>query len=100
MPRFRQVFNKDTGKYQLVEIGAAPTSRGHAIHGDIDAFKSIVDGSVISDRGQLREHNLRNNVVNTDDLRGEGRNSSSSPRWSQEVKREIYERINQLERKR
>ena len=99
MPKYRQVFNAETGKYQLVEVGTAPKSSGHAIHGDIDAFTSIVDGTVISDRRQLREHNLRNNVVNTDELRGEGRNSSSSPRWSQEVKREIYERINQLERR-
>ncbi len=43
---------------------AARKSSGVAIHGDIEAFVSPVDGSVISDRKQLAEHNKRNNVVN------------------------------------
>lgn len=41
---------------------------GHAIHGDITPFVSPVDGSVISDRKGLREHNKRNNVVNADEF--------------------------------
>ena len=33
------------------------------IQPDIDTFKSVVDGSVVSSRRQLAEHNKRNNVV-------------------------------------
>jgi len=65
MPRYRQVINED-GSSTLVEIGASrPTHHTAAIQGDIEPFVSPVDGTVISDRGQLREHNKRNNVVNT-----------------------------------
>jgi hypothetical protein len=41
-----------------------------AIIGDIEPFVSTVDGSVISSRRDLREHNARNNVVLTADLKG------------------------------
>ena len=65
MPRYRQVINED-GSSTFVEIGTGrPTHNTAAIQGDIQPFVSPVDGSVISDRKQLREHNKRNNVVNT-----------------------------------
>ena len=38
-----------------------------AIHGPIEPFVSPVDGTVISDRKQLREHNKRHGVTNTAD---------------------------------
>ena len=65
MPRYRQVINED-GSSTFVEIGTSrPTHNTAAIQGDIEPFVSPVDGTVISDRKQLREHNKRNNVVNT-----------------------------------
>ena len=36
-----------------------------AIHGDIDSFRSPIDGSIIDDRRKLREHNKRHDVTNT-----------------------------------
>jgi len=39
-----------------------------AVHGDIQSFVSPVDGSVITDRKQLREHNRKNNVVSADEF--------------------------------
>ena len=42
-----------------------------AIHGDIQSFVSPVDGTVISDRKQLREHNKKHNVVNTSEFNPE-----------------------------
>ena len=45
-------------------VGAASAS----VHGDIVSFVSPVDGTVISDRKQLREHNKRNNVVSADEF--------------------------------
>lgn len=61
MARWRQ--DSKTGK--LIPIDdAARAQSGHFVHGDIESFVSPVDGSVISDRKQLEEHNKRNNVVN------------------------------------
>ena len=47
---------------QLVPKDAA-TARHHLVQGDIDPFQSHVDGSVVSSRTTLREHNKRLNVV-------------------------------------
>lgn len=69
MPRWRQVFNEETGKSEFIPIGdghsrvAAP-----AVHGDIQPFVSPVDGTLITDRKQLREHNKRNNVVSASEF--------------------------------
>ncbi len=40
-----------------------PSSSAPSVHGDIESFVSPVDGSVITDRKQLREHNLKHGVV-------------------------------------
>jgi hypothetical protein len=40
-----------------------PKEASHAVFGDIESFVSPVDGAVITDRKQLREHNERNGVV-------------------------------------
>ncbi len=64
MARWRQ--DSKTGK--LIPIDEAAARRdgsGTSLHTDFEPFVSPVDGSVISDRRQLREHNKRNNVVNT-----------------------------------
>ena len=39
-----------------------------AVFGDLQSFVSPVDGTIITDRKQLREHNLRNNVVSADEF--------------------------------
>lgn len=44
---------------------------GVLVCADIEPFKSIVDGSVISGRAGLREHNRRNNVTFTEDYKDE-----------------------------
>jgi hypothetical protein len=46
-------------------------SRGVLICGDIAPFQSVVDGTVISGRRALREHNKRNNVTFTADFTNE-----------------------------
>jgi len=61
MPKWRQ--NKVTG--ELIPIDAAARRQdGAYIQGDIQSFVSPIDGTVISDRKQLREHNKRHGVVN------------------------------------
>jgi hypothetical protein len=37
---------------------------------DIVPFRSSVDGTMITSRSSLREHNIRNNVIQTEELRG------------------------------
>ena len=66
MPRYKQIFDKETQTSEFIEIGRSEQNLpGAAIHGDIQAFVSPVDGTIISDRKQLREHNTRNGVVNS-----------------------------------
>ena len=93
--RYRQILNKETNKYELIPVKQTTTVRSAAIHGDIDPFVSIVDGSVVSSRSELREHNKRNRVVQTADLRGTKPTRKSG--WSFESKQDIYNRISRLE---
>jgi hypothetical protein len=46
---------------------AAASSKSAYIMKSIDPFKSNVDGSIISDHKQLKEHNKRNGVTNSAD---------------------------------
>jgi hypothetical protein len=62
--RYIQRINPD-GTSRFDEVGKQTPRVLGGIHGDIESFVSPVDGSVISDRKQLREHNKRNNVVNS-----------------------------------
>ena len=64
MPRWRQVFNKETQKSEFIPIDdAARREAGIAIQGDIQPFRSPIDGAIISDRKQYREHCKKHNVV-------------------------------------
>ena len=64
MDRWRQ--DAKTGKlYPIDEAAARRDGSGTSLHTAFEPFVSPVDGSVISDRRQLREHNARNNVVQT-----------------------------------
>jgi hypothetical protein len=68
MTRYIQRVNPD-GTSRLDEVGVtSKRDRSASVHGDIHSFVSPVDGSVITDRKQLREHNKRNNVVNTQEF--------------------------------
>jgi hypothetical protein len=71
MTRYRQVYDEEAQKYKLVEISGRESRESHFIHGDIDPFVSPVDGSVISDRRQLEEHNKRHGVVNASEFSDE-----------------------------
>jgi hypothetical protein len=61
--RRRFVQDRETGKLREV---TAPTCRprpaGPAVRGDIEAFKSPIDGSEITGRRALREHQERHDV--------------------------------------
>lgn len=72
MARRRYVW--DPKLKELVEVSAdyvQPRPEAPNIFGDIEPFRSTVDGTVISSRSKLREHNKRNNVTFTEDFKGE-----------------------------
>lgn len=86
-----------------------PKEPGHFVRGDIQSFVSPVDGSVITDRKQLREHNKRNGVVSADEFsqdffdrkQKERDRTFTGERTRQETferKREIYQNITDAER--
>jgi hypothetical protein len=54
-----------------INEAAVVRERGVLICPDISPFKSVIDGSVITGRRALREHNKRNNVTFTEDFKGE-----------------------------
>lgn len=52
------------------EKGVDSIPSTYTIMPDIAPFRSSVDGTMITGRASLREHNLRNNVVQTEELKG------------------------------
>ena len=64
--RWRQ--DRITGELIPIDESSMAHNRVVAIHGDIESFISPVDRSVITDRKQLREHNKRNDVVNSEEF--------------------------------
>ena len=75
-----------------------PKEAGHYVHGDIQAFVSPVDGTVISDRKKLRDHNIRNNVVHADDMRGVKPPTTNERAETFKRKQVIWEAWNAVER--
>lgn len=75
------------------------------IQGDIESFKSPIDGSMITDRSHLREHNTKHGVTDSRDYsteyyqrrakEREGLLSGSSDRAVQERKTHLSEILNQ-----
>ncbi len=101
MPRYIQRINPDgTSRFDEVGVSSTPSRNGAAVHGDIESFVSPVDGSVISDRKQLREHNIRNNVVNTAEFEGTKQPVTSENTDAQTFARrqEIYNHLIRAER--
>lgn len=68
----RQRYRQNPKTLEMEPINeAAAKARGILICPDISPFKSVVDGTVITGRRALREHNKRNNVTFTEDFNGE-----------------------------
>lgn len=65
MPSWVQ--DPSTGKLIPKHEYRPPAPKFAAIHGDIETFKSPIDGSIISDRAQLRKHNARHGVTDARD---------------------------------
>ena len=107
MARWRQ--DSKTGKLIPIDEAARRRDCSATVMGDIESFVSPVDGSVISDRRQLREHNKRNNVVSADEFtpefyarkakeRADFYQGKRSPAEVLKSKQQIYETWIQAER--
>lgn len=69
MPRRRYV--QIDGVLHEVTDEYAARPRGLTIVKDIEPFRSTVDGSMITSRSKLREHNKRHNVTFADDYKNQ-----------------------------
>lgn len=95
-------------KHDGVTLSESDREHSHFVHGDIAAFVSPVDGTVISDRKQLDEHNRRNNVVNASEMTGHWERAAKERERiasgnltrgeRHEIRREIYENTVRAER--
>lgn len=65
----KRTWRQDPVTHKMVEVTneQGPAPRVH-IRGDIEAFVSPVDGTVVGGRRQLRDHNRRNDVVNSQEF--------------------------------
>lgn len=89
MARYRQVYDPETKTSTFVEIQQEKRTSRHFVHGDIQPFRSPIDGKEISDRRQLREHNERHGVTNSQDYSKEflaKRNKERSDRMTGNTK--------------
>lgn len=107
--RWRQ--DRDTGEMVPVDAAAAKhDSRSATIAvNNFDAFVSPVDGALIRNPREYREHNIRNNVVNAAEFSPEYYKEKAKEREAVftgqrpkeetlQIKREMYERIMHAER--
>jgi hypothetical protein len=68
--RYRYVKDPDTGAVREIEVGTqAPPRTGGFVLPDIAEFRSPLDGSVISSRSQLREHEKAHGVRQCGELK-------------------------------
>ena len=109
MARWRQKILPDgTSEFVPVDDAARAQSSSAYVHGDIQSFVSPVDGSVISDRRQLAEHNKRHGVVSSNEFDNEFYDRKAEERArhyqgevrerKQEIRQEIYDNMIRAER--
>ena len=111
--RWRQVWNEELGKHEMVPVDAGAVRRDQSAGligmGEFEAFVSPVDQTLIRNEREYREHNLRNNVVNAAEFTPEFYEAKAKERarfynrerTTQEIQRDrmaINETINRLER--
>jgi hypothetical protein len=69
--RRRYRYNPATKEMEQISESVGQRDRGILICPDIAPFKSVVDGTIITGRSKLREHNKRNDVTFSEDFRGD-----------------------------
>jgi hypothetical protein len=85
----------DEVKKKIYKHAAAP-SRSAYIMKPIEPFKSNIDGTIISDRKQLGEHNKRNGVTNSADYSESYMNNKRSSMAAAQERTDKIKRIDAL----
>jgi hypothetical protein len=111
MARWIQKYDKATNTSTFIPVDEQAQKRDLAegkttliIRDNFESFRSIVDGSLISNHRDLENHNKRNNVVNSAEFNPEFLERKQKERKDRElgvrtkeetlrVKKEIYERV-------
>lgn len=111
MARWIQKYDKATNTSTFIPVDEQAQKRDLAegkttliIRDNFEPFRSVVDGSLISNHRDLEAHNKRNGVVNTAEFNPEFLERKHKERVARElgvrtkeetlrVKKEIYERI-------
>lgn len=69
MPRWKQVWNEDLKKHEMIEVDSGgKMPRSHFIHDDFKPFVSPIDQTVVSGRRQYDDHCRKHNVMNAAEL--------------------------------
>lgn len=112
MMRWRQVYNKELGKHEMVPVDEAAAKRdGVIIVREVEPSKSPIDGSVISSHKKYVEHCRKHNVVPAAEFskefferkakeRAKFYNAEYSAKEKQARKAQIWEIWNAIEAKR
>lgn len=111
--RWKQVYNPELGKHEMVPIDEAAFKRDHGtgpiIRGNFDAFKSPIDGEVITTQRQYDDYCKKHNVVpmaafgndhfeRAERERAKVFKAEHSPQEQWERRAQLNELINQMER--
>lgn len=91
-------YNPKTKEMEQVSDKPTGGDLGVLICPDITPFRSVVDGSTISGRKALREHNKRNDVTFAEDFKGEweGKAKQRDAMYSGDIKFDRQRRVGHL----
>ena len=97
MPRQSYIYDERLKKMVPKEqYYADPADTGYYIQPDIEPFRSIIDGEVISSRRDLRNHMKKHNVVPTAEFSGEWHRAAARRREIQAGRHDKAQRLQAL----
>ena len=100
---YERIFGTEKNRQKQVDLYNAkasinqPSRKSAYINKPMEPFKSHVDGSIISDRRQLKEHNQRNGVTNSADYSSDFMNQRRNSLGAAQDRTAKKERIEALQ---
>ena len=100
---YERIFGTEKNRQKQVDLYNAkasinqPSRKSAYINKPTEPFKSHVDGSIISDRKQLKEHNQRNGVTNSADYSSDFMNQRRNSLGAAQDRTAKKERIEALQ---
>jgi hypothetical protein len=96
MPRRRFRYDRELDKMVEVDVDPASVFEGHAVIGEIEPFRSVVDGTLIRSRAQLKEYMARKNLVTYDPTAKAEGDRYEKARQDKEMHERLYEYVDRL----